>query len=231
MRLAAVSKRYGGATPFLALDKIDVSIAHGEFVSIVGPSGSGKSTLLHLLGCLDRPTEGEIFIEGKPISRMNDNQVADIRRDTIGFIFQAFNLAPTLSVYRNVELPLTIRGVPPPERRDKVMRNLEAVGLTDKLSNMPSQLSGGQKQRVAVARALANDPKIILADEPTGNLDSKSSREVMDQITGLCRERGLTVILVTHEPKMAELTDRTIKIVDGKIASDERKKSERRRLT
>ncbi|MFA6328550.1 MAG: ABC transporter ATP-binding protein [Candidatus Micrarchaeia archaeon] len=220
LRLENISKLYGGETPFLALDSVSLDIERGELVSIIGPSGSGKSTLLHMLGCLDRPTGGEIFIDGRAISKMGDDEIADVRRDTIGFVFQAFNLAPTLTVFKNVELPLMIRNMPKAERKIIVDGNLAAVGLTDKVNNLPSQLSGGQKQRVAIARALANSPKIILADEPTGNLDSKSSSEVMDHIIGLCRKHGITVILVTHDPLIAARTDRVVRIMDGKIESD-----------
>jgi len=220
LRLEHVSKLYDGATPFLALDSVSMEIGAGELLSIIGPSGSGKSTLLHMLGCLDRPTGGEIFIGGRAMSKMGNDEIADVRRDTIGFVFQAFNLAPTLTVFKNVELPLMIKGIPKAEREKIVDRNLAAVGLTDKKHNLPSQLSGGQKQRVAIARALANSPKIILADEPTGNLDSKSSSEVMDHIIGLCRNQGITVILVTHDAQIAARTDREVRIMDGKIESD-----------
>ena len=230
LRLENVSKLYGGATPFLALDKISLDIFRGELIAIIGPSGSGKSTLLHMLGCLDRPTGGEIYIDSQPISKMNDDSVADIRRDTIGFVFQAFNLAPTLSVFKNVELPLMIRGVPKIERQEITRRNLAAVHLTDKSGSLPPQLSGGQKQRVAIARALANSPKIILADEPTGNLDSVSSSEIMDYIIGLCREQGITVILVTHDADLAEQADRVVRIKDGRIESDTKKAVTRRRI-
>jgi len=219
-----VSKEYRNGTSFLALDKVSVSIGEGERISVIGPSGSGKSTMLHLLGCLDKPTGGEIYLKGKPISQMNEAQLAKERRETIGFIFQAFNLVPTLNVWKNVELPLMIKGVEPALRGAIVRRNLEAVGLMDKKASMPSQLSGGQKQRVAVARSLAGDPKILLADEPTGNLDSKSSAEVIEFIIGLCRQRGITVIFVTHDPRVAERTDRVISIMDGKIESDILKK-------
>jgi putative ABC transport system ATP-binding protein len=219
-----VSKIYDGETPFLALDSVSLEIGRGELISIVGPSGSGKSTMLHMLGCLDRPTEGEIYLSGKPITKMNDDEIADARRDTIGFVFQAFNLASTLSVFKNVELPLMIQGMPEDERKIIVERNLEAVGLSDKAQNLPSQLSGGQKQRVAVARAIVNEPLILLADEPTGNLDSKSSEDVMARIFGLREKLGITVIIVTHEQRIAGMTDRTIRIMDGKVESDTSKK-------
>lgn len=220
LRLEKVCKIYDGHTPFTALDDINLEIREGEMIAIVGPSGSGKSTMLHMLGCLDRPTSGEIFVDGKPLSKMGDDQIADIRRDTIGFVFQAFNLAPTLSVFKNVELPMMIGNMLKKEREVLVRRNLGAVHLLDKSSNMPSQLSGGEKQRVAIARALANNPKIIMADEPTGNLDSVSSSEIMEYILDLSRDSGITVILVTHDLKLAAEADRVIKIKDGRIESD-----------
>jgi len=229
LKLDNVYKLYDGATPFLALDGISLEINRGELVSIIGPSGSGKSTLLHLLGCLDKPTRGEIYIDGRPISRMSSDEIADARRDNIGFVFQAFNLASTLTVFKNVELPLMIRGLPKAERAKIVERNLAAVGLTDKRNSLPSQLSGGQKQRVAIARALANSPKLILADEPTGNLDSHSSEEIIGNVVRLCREDGITVIIVTHDPKIAGRTDRMIRIMDGKVESDIAIKASRRR--
>ena len=227
LKLENVSKLYGGDTPFLALDNVSVEIKKGELLSIIGPSGSGKSTMLHMLGLLDRPTGGEVYVSGKALSKMNDDEIADARRDTIGFVFQAFNLAPTLTVLKNVELPLMIKGVQKVERMEKAKRSLAAVGLTDKEGSVPTKLSGGQKQRLAIARALANDPKIILADEPTGNLDSKSSREVMGHIIGLSRNRGITVVLVTHDQNLAEQTDRIIRIMDGKIESDVKRKGRR----
>ena len=220
LKMEKVSKVYDSDPPFKALDDINFEIHQGEIISIIGPSGSGKSTLLHLLGCLDKPTTGELFIDGKAVSGMSDDQLAKLRRETIGFVFQAFNLAPTLSVYGNVELPLMIRGVPPAERRIIVEKHLAVVGLTDKARNMTSQISGGQKQRVAVARSLVNSPKILLADEPTGNLDSKSSDDVINFILGLCKERGVTVIFVTHDQRIASHTDRQIHIMDGRIESD-----------
>lgn len=224
LRLTGVSKLYDGETPFLALDKVSLEVREGELVSIMGPSGSGKSTLLHMLGCLDNPTGGEIEIAGSSLSKLSDDEIADVRRDNIGFVFQAFNLAPTLSVFRNVELPLMIRGIPKEEREPIVWRNLDAVGMRDKANSRPSQLSGGQKQRAAIARALANSPRIIMADEPTGNLDSKSSEEVMDRMLSLNRKMGITVIIVTHDAGLAAKTDRIISIMDGKIEKDQRKR-------
>ena len=220
LKLENVSKMYDGTTPFLALDNVSLEIGKGELVSIMGPSGSGKSTLLHLLGCLDRPTSGEIYIDGKAISKMSDDEVADVRRDTIGFVFQAFNLAPTLTVFKNVELPLMIRGMPKSERHERTMQNLEIVGLLDKKDSMPSQLSGGQKQRVAIARALSNEPKIMLADEPTGNLDSITSEEIIKTMFLLQKKQGITVIIVTHDSGLAARTARIVKIKDGRIEKE-----------
>ncbi|VVB56633.1 putative ABC transporter ATP-binding protein [uncultured archaeon] len=220
LKMEHVTKVYEGDPPFRALDDISLEIRRGEIISIIGPSGSGKSTLLHLLGCLDKPSGGEIFLDGQPVSKMDDNGLARARRETIGFVFQAFNLAPTLNVFQNVELPLIIRGLPPEARRPLVDKHLAVVGLSDKARNMTSQISGGQKQRVAVARSLVTSPKILLADEPTGNLDSKSSDEVIQFIMGLCKERAITVIFVTHDPRIAGQTERQIRILDGKIESD-----------
>lgn len=228
IRLERVSKLYDGEKPFLALDRVSLEIASGELVSVIGPSGSGKSTLLHMLGCLDRPSSGEIYLDGRALAKMDDEEAADARRDKIGFVFQAFNLAPTLSVFKNVELPLMIRGVPAEERRKIVLGNLSAVGLSDKASSMPNQLSGGQKQRVAIARALVNEPKLLLADEPTGNLDSKSSKEIIDHIISLCRRLGITVIFVTHDQRIADQTERVIRIMDGKIMGDAKRRAAKR---
>ena len=227
LRLENVSKLYEGETPFLALDRINLDIEKGELMAIIGPSGSGKSTLLHMLGCLDRPTGGEIYVDGAALSKMNDDEVAVIRRDTLGFIFQAFNLAPTLTVFKNVELPMMISGMDKVARAKKTEEYLGQVGLLDKRNSRPSQLSGGQKQRVAIARALANNPKIILADEPTGNLDSKSGDEIMEHIIGLCRNNDITVILVTHDMSIAERADRIVRIKDGRIESDTANKARR----
>jgi putative ABC transport system ATP-binding protein len=226
LSMAGVSKEYDGETPFQALRDVSFSIREGEFVSIVGPSGSGKSTLLHLLGCLDNPTRGEVSIDGVPVSRLRDDSLAEIRGDKIGFVFQAFNLAPTLNVFKNVELPLIIRGMVAQERSVEVMRLLSLVGLSSKAHNMPSQLSGGEKQRVAIARALANSPRILLADEPTGNLDSKSGKDVMDLFARLW-EGGMTVVVITHEPQVAAYGGRVLHIRDGKIESDVSQKPKR----
>ncbi len=219
LRMASVSKEYDGATPFQALKGLSFDVKEGEFVAIVGPSGSGKSTLLHLLGCLDMPTHGDIYLDGVDVSDLNDDALAEIRRDKIGFVFQAFNLAPTLNVSKNVELPLIIRGVDSGQRAQRVIELLGLVGLKDKAQSMPSQLSGGERHRVAIARSLANKPRILLADEPTGNLDSKSGKDVMDLFAKLW-EQGITVVLITHEPQVAAYGSRVIHLKDGRIESD-----------
>ncbi|NYZ75977.1 ABC transporter ATP-binding protein [Candidatus Micrarchaeota archaeon] len=220
LQMQDVSMEYKGESPCLALDKVNLKIFPGELISIAGPSGSGKSTMLHMLGCLDKPTGGEIFLDGRPVSRMNDNELADARLYKIGFVAQAFNLAPTLDVFKNVELPLIIREVEAKARKKIVEKNLSVVDLSDKARSMPSQLSGGQKQRVAIARALVNEPKILLADEPTGNLDSKSGADIIRFIIDLCKSRGITVIFVTHDTKIATQTNRIIRMLDGRIESD-----------
>jgi putative ABC transport system ATP-binding protein len=215
--LIGVEKEYGGEVSYLALKGIDLQINKGELVSIIGPSGSGKSTLLHILGCLDKPTKGKMLIDGQEVSKLNDDQLSKIRLEKIGFIFQAFNLAPTMSVFKNVELPLIIAEMDKKQREKIVKKSLEFVGLLDKMQNLPSQLSGGQKQRVAVARALVNSPPIILADEPTGNLDSVSSKAIIEMIQNLSKKEGKTVVIVTHDHEIAKKADRIITIRDGII--------------
>ena len=207
-------------TSFQALRGVSLKIRKGEFASIVGPSGSGKSTLLHLLGCLDVPTSGEVYLDGKAISKMSGDELAEDRNRKIGFVFQAFNLSSTLTVFRNVELPLIIREMDEKERAKIVEDRLAVVGLLPKRDNLPSQLSGGERQRAAIARAIANDPEMILADEPTGNLDSKSGTVVMDFLYNLWKEKGITVVIVTHEPVVAAYSERTIYIRDGKVEKE-----------
>src|SRR5271157_1532516 len=221
IELVNATKDYvtGGVT-FQALRGISLKIRKGEFVSIVGPSGSGKSTLLHLLGCLDVPTSGEVYLDGKPISKMSGDELAEDRNKKIGFVFQAFNLSSTLTVFRNVELPLIICEMEEEARAKIVDDRLAIVGLLPKRNNLPSQLSGGERQRAAIARAIANNPEMILADEPTGNLDSKSGKVVMDFLYNLWKEKGITIVIVTHEPVVAAYSERTIYIRDGKVEKE-----------
>jgi len=214
IRLENVYKIYRiGKQEVKALNGISFSIKKGDFISIMGPSGSGKSTLLNLIGCLDKPTEGEIFIDGVNIFSLNDDELTIIRRDRIGFIFQKFNLIPTLTALENVELPMIFNGG---RKREKAIKLLEMVGIGDKINSKPAELSGGQQQRVAIARALANNPSIILADEPTGNLDSRTGSEIMNILEDL-NKRGRTIVMVTHDPSIAEYSEKIIKIRDGRI--------------
>jgi len=204
-----------------ALDGISMDVEDGEFVVIMGPSGSGKSTLLNLIGCLDKPSEGEVLINGVETSNLNDNQLTELRRDTIGFIFQTYNLIPTLTALENVELPMIFKGLGKEEREERAKELLRSVGLEKEMNRKPNEMSGGQQQRVAIARALANTPKILLCDEPTGNLDTKSGEHVMEIIRHQNEELGVTVILVTHDPSLAKYGDRVIRLRDGKIESVE----------
>ncbi|MCH7819240.1 MAG: ABC transporter ATP-binding protein [Candidatus Marinimicrobia bacterium] len=209
-----------GAEKIHALDGVSLKIERGEYIAIMGPSGSGKSTIMNILGCLDTPTSGSYHFEGEEVSRMDDNQLAGIRNEKIGFVFQTFNLLPRISSLQNVELPLIYGGVSLESRRKRASLVLERVGLGDRVNHKPNELSGGQRQRVAVARALANEPSIILADEPTGNLDSKTGEEIMVLFNQI-HEAGNTIILVTHEEYIAENANRIIRLHDGLIASDE----------
>jgi len=201
------------------LDGVDLVINHNEYISIMGPSGSGKSTMMNMIGCLDTPTEGTYEFEGEQVHEMDDNQLASIRNRKIGFVFQTFNLLPKLTALRNVELPLVYANIPRDERLEHAKIALEKVDLTDRMHHKPNELSGGQRQRVAIARALATNPSIILADEPTGNLDSKSGGEIMEVFDALFKE-GNTIILVTHEAYIAKHAHRTIHILDGCIEED-----------
>ena len=203
-----------------ALRGVNLSIEDGEFTALVGPSGSGKTTLLQLIGLLDQPTSGQIYINGKDATRLNRNQRADLRKGTIGFIFQFFALIPTLTAYENVEMPLLLNGTKPAERKKRVNEVLEAVGLSDRAHHRPDQLSGGQQQRVAVARALAINPKVILADEPTANLDTENGRQVMDIMKKLNQETGVTFIFATHDPRVIGYADRVVTLQDGLITKD-----------
>jgi putative ABC transport system ATP-binding protein len=220
VELSNIGKHYSnGDTEIRALDGVDLSIEKGEFLSILGPSGSGKSTLMNMLGCLDKPTEGEYQLDGKNVAALSANDLAGIRNQKIGFVFQSFNLLEYASALDNVALPLVYSGIKAKERRERAAALLEQVGLGDRLDHKPNQLSGGQKQRVAIARALVNDPQIILADEPTGALDSKSGAEIEALFNQLHAE-GRTLIIVTHDNSLAERTKRIVTIKDGKVLSD-----------
>ena len=204
-----------------ALRGASISIEKGEYVAIMGPSGSGKSTLMNLIGCLDTPTQGEYLLNGKKVNQMNDDELANIRNREVGFVFQTFNLLPRATALHNVELPLIYNGSPAVERKEKAEAALRKVDLGDRMYHKPSELSGGQRQRVALARALVNDPSLLLADEPTGNLDSKTSIEIMRLFEQL-HQQGNTIIVVTHEESIAKSAQRVLSILDGEIASDER---------
>ncbi len=218
LQLKNITKTYlSGASEFAALKDVSLKIGEGEFISITGPSGSGKSTLMHIIGLLDNPTSGEVILQGKDIARLNESQLAVFRNKVLGFVFQQFNLLPKTSSLENVMLPLLYSDVPSEKRKNLALEMLSKVNLSSKTKNLPSQLSGGEQQRVAIARALINNPKIILADEPTGNLDSKSGREVMDLLHKLNQEEKRTIILVTHDQDLAKEAERILVIKDGKI--------------
>ncbi len=224
IRIEGLKKVYDtGLIKFEALKGVDFSIEKGEFVAIMGQSGSGKSTLMNIIGCLDVATEGKYFLGGNDISMYKENELNKVRNTEIGFVFQSFNLLPKLNVLKNVELPMVYGGVKQGERKERAMKFLEMVGLGDKWKNRPNELSGGQKQRVAIARALTNNPKILLADEPTGNLDSQSEKEIMEIFKKL-NEEGTTIIMVTHEPEIAHYASRVIHFRDGHILYDEKKR-------
>jgi putative ABC transport system ATP-binding protein len=216
IQLEDITKTYdAGENAVQALRGIDVAIQYGQFVSIIGPSGSGKSTLMHILGCLDTPTTGKYWLDGQDVAELSARTLARIRNQKIGFVFQTFNLLPRATVMKNVELPLLYAGLSRDERRARASAALERVGLTDRAKFRPNELSGGQRQRVAIARALVNNPSLILADEPTGNLDQKTGSEIIDIFEQLSGQE--TIILVTHDPTIASRTERRIKIVDGRI--------------
>jgi putative ABC transport system ATP-binding protein len=216
--LEDVTKTYGrGGTAVAAVAGVDLTIAGGEFVAIVGPSGSGKTTLLQLLGGLDRPTAGSVRFEGRDLAELPERELTGLRLDTIGFVFQQFNLIPTVTAADNVALALAPRGLRAAERKQRVAELLDAVGLAPRGDHLPGQLSGGEQQRVAIARALANEPDVLLADEPTGNLDSKTGEEIVGILRRLCDERGQTVVLITHDDDVAAAADRVVRMQDGRV--------------
>ncbi len=221
IRLVDIVKSYiMGDSVVHALDHVNVQIGEGEFTSIMGPSGSGKSTMMNILGCLDRPTSGHYFLRGRDIAGYNDDELAHTRNAEIGFVFQNFNLLPKLTAQVNVALPLVYAGINEEERMVRAARALESVGLGNRLDHKPNEMSGGQRQRVAIARALVNNPAIIMADEPTGNLDTKSSYEIMDIFKAM-NDEGKTIVMVTHEPDIAKQTKRILVMRDGRLVSDE----------
>jgi putative ABC transport system ATP-binding protein len=226
LRTAGLTKEYHlGGEVVRALRGIDLSIARGEYVAVMGPSGSGKSTLLNIIGCLDRPTAGKYFLGEEDVSELDDDALSEIRSRHLGFIFQSYNLIAQLNVLENIEVPLFYQGVSPQEGRRRARELAELVGLEDRLGHRPTQLSGGQQQRVAIARALANDPLVVLADEPTGNLDSATEEEIL-QILGELNGRGKTIIMVTHEDRIAHVTSRVIRLRDGLVISDRAERAE-----
>ncbi|MEM2917999.1 MAG: ABC transporter ATP-binding protein [Candidatus Altiarchaeota archaeon] len=217
-----VSKKYniGKANEFTALKEINLKIFSGEFLSITGPSGSGKSTLLNLISCLDTPTSGEIYIEDIAVSKLNGFEKAKLRREKFGFVFQQFNLISGITTFENIELPMRFKGIPKEDRKRRVRELLSLVDLKDKEKNRPTELSGGEQQRVAIARALANNPEVILADEPTGNLDTKTGEKIIELLWELNKRENKTLIIITHDPLIAKKAKRLIKLKDGKIISD-----------
>ena len=221
IQVEQLTKIYGsGVTAVTALNQVNLNIHEGEFVAIMGPSGCGKSTLLHLLGGLDKPSEGHVLIGGHNLSDLNDDKLTELRRRKIGFIFQFFNLIPVLDALENAALPITLDGVKPAEAKVKATEWLTKFGLSDRLANRPDQLSGGQQQRVAIARALVADPELILADEPTGNLDTRSSDEIASLLRDVARDYKRTVVMVTHDPRIAAYADRIIFLKDGKVVDE-----------
>ena len=223
IRLNQVGKRFEGRRQVVALDGVTLEIARGEMLSIVGPSGSGKSTLLNIMGCLDRPSSGEVAIDGQALASLSDNELTRVRRDKIGFVFQFFNLLTTLTAAENVALPLHLRGWPRRKAHDRARELLDLVRLGKRVEHLPEELSGGERQRVAIARALSVYPPILLGDEPTGNLDSNTGTEILALIRELHQQLGSTVIIVTHDPQVAESCPRTVRMRDGRVVEDVRR--------
>ncbi|MEW5759180.1 MAG: ABC transporter ATP-binding protein [Candidatus Thermoplasmatota archaeon] len=218
IELENVTKTYKlGVTKIVALDNINLKIEEGEFLSVMGPSGCGKSTLLNIIGCIDTPTSGRVFLKGRDVSKLSEKELTKIRLRNIGFIFQQFYLIPTLTAFENVELPMKEAGVGKGERRERTISLLEKVGLKDRQKHHPNQLSGGEQQRVAIARAIANNPSILLADEPTGEVDSETCKKIIDLLRVLNDENKITILIVTHDPKVANETRRKITLLDGRI--------------
>jgi len=226
IKLSGVDKIYQlGKVEVPALKGVSLEIKKGENLAIIGPSGCGKSTLLHIIGCLDRPTRGKVFVDGKDISELSDDRLAKIRREKIGFVFQFFYLIPTLTALENVMLPMSFTGISKNEQNKKAHKLLEIVNLDKRANHKPAELSGGERQRIALARAMANDPEVILADEPTGNLDSKSGKEVMEFLLKLNKDQKVTLIIVTHDHYIASNAKKIIYLKDGKIIKEERRKT------
>jgi len=220
--LSGIRKTYfkpDGSVLVNALDGVDMRISAGEYVAIMGASGSGKSTMMNILGCLDRPTAGSYLLDGRDVATMDDDELSRVRREKIGFVFQAFNLISELNSIENVEVPLFYQGVPRAERQERALRRVAQVGLADRATHRPPELSGGQQQRVAIARALVNDPAVIMADEPTGNLDSKTGAAILDLLSQL-HDQGMTVLVVTHDDRIADRCQRIVRLADGLVESD-----------
>jgi putative ABC transport system ATP-binding protein len=211
-----------GDTALRVLNKVNLTVTEAEFMAVMGPSGSGKSTLLNMIGALDKPTSGKVYIKGTDLSTLSDNQLAELRNREIGFVFQFFNLVSRMSALSNVELPMSIAGAPRSERREKATKLLEMVGLGPRMDHKPTELSGGEQQRVAIARALVNDPSVLLCDEVTGNLDSKTGDDIMHLLRDLNKEQGMTFVLITHDPVVAQSTDRLIQLHDGAIVGEKK---------